>query len=156
MVSKRLVTGLKLAAVLALSFASREAAGQHAPRAGVEAHPAPAVTSNPTLFAQPVAVSLAPVVLMSDGSIFANFGFGFERVARSCSATQVIGQPTVVASNGVVLSQPQQPTYTQPVPNQQSQSQLMVSGAQQTSPSVPAQRACFNRDMSGRVSVYRP
>jgi len=157
MAGKRLVTGLKLMAVLAtLPLASREAVAQHAPRAGVEAHPAPAAASNQTVFAQPAAVSLAPVVLMSDGSIFANFGFGFERVSRSCSNTLTVGQPTVVGSNGVVLSQPQQPTYTQPVPNQQSQSQLMVNGAQQTTLSVPAQRACFNRDMSGRVFVYRP
>src|SRR4051812_16437131 len=100
MSGERLVTGLKLAAVLAaLPLASREAVAQHSPRSGVEAHPAPTVTSSPTVFAQPVAVSLAPVVLMSDGSIFANFGYGFERVARTCSSSLVVGQPTVVASN---------------------------------------------------------
>ena len=120
--AKRLATGLRLIAVLAGLTIGREAAAQHAPRAGVEARPAPAVTSNPTVFSQPVTVSLVPMVLMSDGTIFANFGFGFERVSRPCSNTLVVGQPTVVASNGVVLSQPQQPTYTQPVPNQQSQS----------------------------------
>jgi hypothetical protein len=155
--AKRLATGLKLMAVLAgLALVSQEAAAQHAARAGVEAHPAPSVTSTPTVFSRPVAVSLVPIVTMSDGSIFANFGFGFERVVRPCSNTLAVGQPTVVASNGVVLSQPQQPTYTQPVPNQQSQSQLMVNGSQQTSLSIPAQRACFNRDVSGRVFVNRP
>jgi len=154
---KRLATGLKLMAVLAGLTFSRDAAGQHAPRAGVEAHPAPAVVvSSPTAFSQPVAVSFVPMVLMSDGTVFANFGFGFERVARPCSNSLVVGQPAVVASNGVVLSQPQQPTYTQPVPNQQSPSQMMVNGSQQTTLSVPAQRACFNRDVSGRVFVYRP
>jgi len=154
--AKRLATGLKLMVVLAGLTISRAAAAQHAPRAGVEAHPAPAVVSNPIVISQPVAVSLMPVVLMSDGTIFANFGFGFERVARACSSTLVVGQPTVVASNGVVLSQPKQPTYTQPVPNQQTASQTVVNGSQQTTLSVPAQRACFNRDVSGRVFVYRP
>jgi hypothetical protein len=34
--------------------------------------------------AQPVQFTLVPAILMSDGSIFANFGFGYEPVMRSC------------------------------------------------------------------------
>lgn len=105
----------------------------------------------------PVAATLVPAILMSDGSVFANFGFGYEPVYRSCSGAVVVGEPTVVAGNGVVLSQQQRPTYTQPVPNQQTASQqlaqsnlsrpVVVSGA--------AQASCFSRDGAGRVFVYR-
>jgi len=105
----------------------------------------------------PVLVTLVPAILMSDGSVFANFGFGYEPVYRSCSGAVVVGQPTVVASNGVVLSQPQRPTYTQPVPNQQTASQQFARAnlAGTAVVSDAAQSSCFNRDASGRVFVYR-
>ena len=102
--------------------------------------------------------SVIPAVVLNDGSIFANFGYGYERVFRSCSSggtvvrQPVVGSPVVVGSNGVVLS----PTYTQPVPNQQTSSQQMAARVTgQTSVSVPAQTACFNRDGAGRVFVVR-
>src|SRR5688500_16359245 len=79
---------------------------------------------------QPVALSLVPAILMSDGRVFANFGFGFEPVLRPCSGAVVAGQRRVIGSNGVVLFHPTAPTYTQPVPNQQTASQQMVQSAQ--------------------------
>jgi hypothetical protein len=50
-----------------------------------------------------VPIAIVPAVLMSDGSIFANFGFGFEPVVRVCSGGARMG--AVIASNGVVLQQ---------------------------------------------------
>ena len=104
--------------------------------------------------------SVIPAVVLDDGSIFANFGYGYERVFRSCSGggavvrQPVVGSPLVVGSNGVVLSPV--PTYTQPVPNQQTSSQQMAARVTgHPSVSVPAQAACFNRDGAGRVFVVR-
>ena len=155
MSSKRLAGELMLVAA-AVILGSGTAKAQ---RIGFETRPQTTTTviTSGSPVAQPVAVTFVPVVLMSDGSVFANFSFGFEPVARPCAATVVVGEPTVIASNGHVLSRPQQPTYTQPVPNQQTQSQQMLATPQQQRTlSVYAQRACFNRDQSGRVFVSRP
>ncbi len=105
----------------------------------------------------PVAATLVPAILMSDGSVLANFGFGYEPVYRSCSGAVVVGEPTVVAGNGVVLSQQQRPTYTQPVPNQQTASQQLAQSnlSRQVLVSGAAQSSCFSRDGAGRVFVYR-
>jgi hypothetical protein len=105
---------------------------------------------------QPMAYTLVPAMVMSDGSVYANFGYGFEPVYRSCSGGVVVGQPTtVVAGNGVVLN-PQAPTYTQPVPNQQTASQQMLS-VNRTGQAVNRTQyaSCYSRDPYGRVSVYR-
>jgi hypothetical protein len=95
--------------------------------------------------AQPVAFTLVPAVVMSDGSIFANFGFGFEPVLRSCSAgagTVVVSgaQPRRISSNGASI-----PSRT--APSQPSQQTVTLSAA--------AQGGCFTRDQFGRVFVYR-
>ena len=103
--------------------------------------------------------SVIPAVVLNDGSIFADFGYGYERVFRSCSSNAVVrqpvvGSPVVIGSNGVVLSAV--PTYTQPVPNQQTSSQQMAARVTEQQPaSVRAQTACFNRDGAGRVFVVR-
>ena len=110
-----------------------------------------------TVFPRRVAAyTLVPAILMADGSVFADFGFGYEPVYRSCSGTLVTGQTTVIGGNGVVLNAPQAPTYTQPVPNQQTASQQMLSARTNTvSASLPSQAACYNRDPGGRVIVVR-
>ncbi|HYC50312.1 MAG TPA: hypothetical protein VEB19_04295 [Gemmatimonadaceae bacterium] len=104
-----------------------------------------------------------PAVLLADGSVYANFGYGYEPVYRSCYSGGVVvgqplvGEPAVIGSNGVVLS-PARPTYTQPVPNQQTASQQMTSqaqGSQRVIVSTTAQSACYNRDGAGRVFVVR-
>lgn len=172
---KRLAHTQKLPAILlALSLTSAGAEAQlsdgqwrrpsqgGAARKGVEAQPAVTVAPadplrNETVFRRrPVAVSLVPAVLMSDGSVFADFGFGFEQVLRSCSNSLVVGELTVIGSNGVVLSQPAAPSHMQPVPNHPTASQQNLSTARRTGPtSAPAQLACFNRDAAGRVFVFR-
>ena len=86
---------------------------------------------------QPVAFILVPAIIYSDGSIYGNFGFGYEPVLRSCTAVVVApGQPQRIASNGTVLSNPN-PTR---MPNTLS---------------AAAQTGCFSRDNLGRVFVYR-
>ena len=119
-----------------------------APRPVAPANPSfpdalfPPITVHP---ARPVQFTLLPAILMSDGSILANFGFGFEPVMRSCAnagpVVVVSGTPQKVAGNGVVI------------PNRGAPSQTMVT--QQVVLSGAAQSACFTRDNFGRVFVYR-
>jgi hypothetical protein len=115
------------------------------------------VTPGTTVFpVQPVAFNLVPAILMSDGTVWANFGFGFEPVVRSCG-TLVVGQPAVVGGNGAVI-QPARPAYTQPVPNQQTASQQMVAATQgQNGLTMLShfQGACFTRDGAGRFFAFR-
>lgn len=100
---------------------------------------------------------LVPAVITADGRIFANFGGGYEPVYRSCySNAVVVGQPAVIGANGVVLSPAQPPTYTQPVPNQQTASQQLLPSNQHNRVVVSnATQACYSRDPYGRVLVYR-
>lgn len=104
----------------------------------------------------PIAFTMIPAIIMSDGTVVADFGFGFEPVVRSCSGIVVVGQPRVMASNGVVLSQGT-PSYTQPVPAQVTPSQQILPSAQGRNGivSAVAQTACFSRDATGRVVVFR-
>lgn len=136
---------------------------QKAVRQGVEARPAQTVVvvdpynyyRNPSYPMQPVPVqfTLVPAVLMSDGSIFANFGFGYEPVFRSCSAVVVTGPVRRIGANGVVLTQSNALPYTPPVPNQMTTSQQMIANGHRLS--GPAQTGCFTRDGAGRIFVYR-
>ena len=134
---------------------------QGSTRQGVEARPQATTVvvdpygnpSYPQQAPRPVQYTLIPAVLMSDGSIFANFGFGYEPVVRSCSAVVVGGQPQRIAAGGVTLSQSNAMPYTPPVPNQTTASQQMITNGQRLS--GPAQLACFTRDAAGRVFVYR-
>jgi len=107
----------------------------------------------------PYGATPIPAVLLRDGQVYANFGNGYEPVYRSCYARSVVvGQPTVVGANGVVLSPARPPTYTQPVPNQQTASQQMsaqATGTQRVGVSGAAQSACYNRDGAGRLFVVR-
>lgn len=108
----------------------------------------------------PYGATVIPAVLLQNGQVYADFGYGFEPVYRSCYAGSVVvsGQPTVIGSNGVVLSPAPPPTYTQPVPNQQTASQQMAArttGTQRVVVSGAAQSACYNRDGAGRLFVVR-
>jgi hypothetical protein len=108
-----------------------------------------------TVFPRQSSVIWVPAIVTSDGRVFANFGFGYEQVFRSCSSAVVVGQPAVIAGNGVVLT-PQVPTYTQPVPNQQTSSQQLAAGTHaQTTIVAPAHSTCFSPHSSGGVIVYR-
>ena len=128
------------------------------PRKGVEVKPAPVPTADPFFLpAQPVAFNLVPAILMSDGTVWANFGFGFEPVVRSCGSV-VVTQPAVMAGNGALITQPAAPTYMQPAPVQKTASQQVIAASQNgatVQTSRVAQLSCFGRDASGRVFVLR-
>lgn len=135
---------------------------QGSARQGVIARPQPTAVADPYNYHNPsyphqqpypVQFTLVPAVLMSDGSIFANFGFGYEPVMRSCSHVVVVGGPIQkVGAGGIPLGQANTP-YTQPVPNQMTASQQMLANGHRLS--GPAQLSCFTRDAAGRVFVYR-
>jgi hypothetical protein len=110
--------------------------------------------------AVPVAFTLLPAVIMSDGRVFANFGFGYEPVSRPC-APAFVAAPTfstsaipVVAGNGIVLSSgtptmqpppmmtPNSPSATQPT---HVTDQVVVTNARAD--------ACFRHEPTGRVVV---
>jgi hypothetical protein len=76
-----------------------------------------------------------PVVMLQDGRVFANFGYGFEQVVRSCQpggfATVVGGYGGGVITNGSAIVQPTavQPVVTQPAPAQPTASEQMLTRA---------------------------
>ena len=108
-----------------------------------------------TVFPRQSSVIWVPAIVTIDGRVLANFGYGYEQVYRSCAGAVVVGQPSVIGGNGVVLT-PQAPTYTQPVPNQQTASQQMAAGKHaQTTIVAPAYSTCFSPHSSGGVIVYR-
>lgn len=167
---KRLDLGTAFVVALAIAAPAGAQTGgkftlptQKAVRQGVEVRPPQTVVvdpynyyRNPSYPLQPVPVqfTLVPAVLMSDGSIFANFGFGYEPVVRSCNAVVVVRGPVQrIGSNGVVLGQSNALPYTQPVPNQMTASQQMIANGHRLS--GPAQTSCFARDGAGRIFVYR-
>ena len=166
---KRLDLGVILLAATVLAAPAGAQSGgkftlpaQGAVRQGVEARPPQQTVvvsdpynyyRNPSYPAQPVQFTLVPAILMSDGSIFANFGYGYEPVIRSCSAVVVTGQPQRIAAGGVPLSRQNAMPYTPPVPSQMTASQQMIANG--TRVSAPAQLSCFTRDAAGRVFVYR-
>ena len=163
---KRLDLGTALVAVLlaaaplgAQSGGKFSLPAQGTARQGVEARPAQTVVvdqnyyyRNPSYPVQPVQFIMVPAVLMSDGSIFANFGFGYEPVIRSCYAVSTAPVQRIGA-NGVALNNSNAMPYTPAVPNQMTASQQMIANG--TRLSGPAQLACFTRDAAGRVFVYR-
>jgi hypothetical protein len=62
-----------------------------------------------TIFPRQSSVDFVPAIVTNDGRVFANFGFGYEQVFRACAGGVVVGQPSVIAGNGLVLT-PQAPT----------------------------------------------
>jgi hypothetical protein len=151
-------------------------------RQGVERRPQPVVVvTQPGNYYQPgyypgavypVAYTTIPAVLMSDGSIWANFGYGYEPVTRACVVqTAPSSQPVVVAGNGMVISggsttmstttttmstttTTSTVNYMPPAPAQQSASYYnLPSVARQRS--AAGQAACFSRDANGQFFIVR-
>lgn len=128
-------------------------------RPAVQAQPQPTVVvARPVTFLppQPVAFIFVPAVLMSDGSVYANFGYGYEPIVRPCANNAVVTQTGVLSTNGTVIYQPAPPTYQHPAPNpvtsayvRSGQTSVVVTTGQN------AQLACFSRDATGRVFAYR-
>ncbi len=157
-------------AVSAGSLAAQQTKGVFQPprgpargRVAVATPPPTIVAVTPTVFDQrlnpnslhqrQVVFNQVPTILLSNGTVFANFGSGFEPV-RSCGTVAIIaGEPRVVAGDGTVLSRPAGPTYTQPVPNQTTASQQLSSYTRTFGGSAAAQASCFTRDRTGNVFV---
>lgn len=138
----------------------RPAAATASTRRGVEVSPRPNPAPTATPFGVPaphvVAVKLVPAVIMSDGSVFADFGFGLEPVRRACGGVGGLGE-TRSLSGGVFTPTSLLPGI-QPAPAQRTASQQNLKSQIQpsqrlTSPAVLG--ACFTRDASGRVFATR-
>lgn len=102
----------------------------------------------------PVAYTLLPAIVLSDGTVLANFGLGYEPVLRFCGQQFVVNSsPTVIAGNGRVISGGTLP----PVPNQPTQSELNLPSNQVRYPILTSasQMACYTRDSAGRYFVIR-
>jgi hypothetical protein len=139
------------------------------PRVGVQAPPPQqtVVVSRPATYLppQPVAFTLVPAVVMSDGSIYANFGYGYEPIVRPCANAAVVTTNGVMSPYGTVTYQPAAPTYVHPAPNpvtspynRPGQTTVVTTGAQSaqyTQYAQYSQQLCFSRDASGRVYAYR-
>lgn len=101
-----------------------------------------------------VPVAIVPAVLMSDGSIFANFGFGFEPVVRVCPGARL---GPVIASNGVVLQAAPSTTHGPASTARMTVSQLARSGVpvHHAAVSDMARLACYASGGAPLAYVYR-
>lgn len=111
-----------------------------------------------------------PVFVLPDGRVFANFGRGFEQIARNCAAAfslarstapavqPVVSQPVVVQPiPGLPTAQPFPLPYTPQVPNptatsQQVEAQIMA--ARQSS--LVNATACWTSTSNGQIFIARP
>jgi len=110
-----------------------------------------------------------PILLMADGRVFADFGRGFEQIARSCALPTAYVGSQIVSPSGLqqpVVVQPTvtQPTapgverlaYTPPVPNQQTPSQQMAAQGGRLPPESLASQSCWAVSQNGRIVVAQP
>ena len=108
----------------------------------------PSTVFHPTFFRQPVVFFNIPAILLSDGTVLADFGMGYEQVTRACGNTVVVqSEPTVIAGNGVVLSHGTSTITTQQSVTSTSARFPILTSVSQTS--------CFSRDINGRVFIVR-
>jgi hypothetical protein len=73
-----------------------------------------------------------PVVMLHDGRVFANFGYGYEQVVRTCAPAGVAPLVTGyanVTTGAIVQPTVVQPVITQPAPAQQTASEQMLARA---------------------------
>ena len=74
-----------------------------------------------------------PVVMLQDGRVFANFGYGYEQVVRTCAPSGVVpvvtGYASVPRGSTIVQPTPMQPVVTQPAPAQPTASEQMLARA---------------------------
>jgi hypothetical protein len=142
--------------------------------------PAPVYHGQSAYPAYPVAYVLLPAVIMSDGRVYADFGYGYESVSRGCGAgvalttytpppiyppptmnTGTNGGIPVVAGNGTVLANTVSPPPVQPsrsyenLPHHQ-QARREHDAAQAAAVQQRARDAasCWRQDHSGFVVVF--
>lgn len=106
-----------------------------------------------------------PVMIGQDGNVYANFGYGYERVLRQCTSAQQVQQPRVQQPTPQAYSQPE---LTQPVPRPQTASPAtaaqpslsgLTSGNTQAMhvgpPTQLAAAACWSPMANGNATVRR-
>ena len=129
-------------------------AGATAPRQGTEVRPEDGTAKSKANKDGVVPLRVIPAVLMSDGSIMADFGSGLEVVGRACP-NSAANMPLRIVAGGASNTQPvpqlQPAPGMQAAPAQATASQQM---SQSHTPSAPAQSSCHLRQ-SGRVFVTR-
>lgn len=133
--------------------------------------PDPAAPANARARRHPAFFGNLPVVVLSDGRVFADFGRGFEQVVHSCGVpvsfdgqSSSLVQPTVVQPTVIQPSAAANPLpYAPPVPPQPTASQQMLPQATQQAQLAQASRStlvntqmCWSNDPRGRVFVGRP
>ena len=107
--------------------------------------PAHAQPVYPLYPAFPVAYTLLPAIVMSDGSVFANFGYGYLQVSRPCA----VSTPRVLDGRGF---QTTQPAPAEPTASEQN---LPSVQAQRRAAERAAHGACYGQDRYGRIVVIR-
>jgi len=136
--------------------------------AGIAPPPAVALVNPPSSFGLQSLVVFVniPIFVFADGRVFADFGYGYEHVARSCalSVSYVLTngvplQPTVVQPSVVQPSVPTS-TLTMPAtqpPVQPTVTQPMTAPSFQPAQGVPLNtQSCWVVDNNGRVFIGRP
>jgi hypothetical protein len=146
-----LILGLMTAASLEAQVVHRKP-DPPARRAGIAPPPpapAPGTPGTPGTVAHPVAVPVAagliPAVLMSDGRVFADFGFGLEQIVRPCAVAAV---PTT-ASHG---SRPNSDAGARSAGTSAGTATRTAGIAPPPQPQ-PAGGRCWTRDATGRLFV---
>ena len=109
-----------------------------------------------------------PILWLSDGRVFANFGRGFEQIARSCAISSGFSSPPIVSPSGLQQPVVVQPTvtqpsiasvprlpYTPPVPAQQTASQQMAEQGSRNLGENRASQSCWAQQ-NGRIFIAEP
>lgn len=120
------------------------------PRIGIAAEPAPA-PAPPVVYVVPQVYYIqnvygqagSPYLVLSDGSVLVNFGYGYERVLRSCALVQPSsGDPWARDALGRI---PEPPAIAS----------LRIGARGQLYGSAPpaSSTACYRNDAQGRVEV---
>lgn len=109
----------------------------------------PAYPVYPSYPAYPVAVTYIPAIIMSDGSVYANFGTGYFPVRRACPTRSA----RVLDGRGMRTER-----YRQPAPAQRSASAEALPHVQEQrrrEMELAARSACYTRNAYGGIVVVR-
>ena len=108
-----------------------------------------------------------PIVVLPDGRVYADFGRGYERIARGCNAQPSYSVPVQVGQQNVTQPTVYQPSvgvsqplpYTPPAPNQQTASQQMLNQSNPQALAIQSnlvnQQSCWSGNGRGQVSIAR-
>jgi len=110
-------------------------------------------------------VGSVPVVLMPDGRIYADFGYGYEPVIRSCTVSAPVAyaappaqySPPAYATPTYNVPSYNPPAYNQPAATSSTSSQMggQVASRRLRNSTDPVTPACWLTDAYGRAVVLR-